>query len=677
MRPVFDHKTIGARYMCDHFVIDFLAAWPWAMLKPELGVLELLRCITLPETITHLLDSLHLLDEPKRLASWGFVQLLLFLVAYLHWTACLWYAVSKDGWFSKAIVDYPILGGIDPYLVSLQAALHLTVGASGLDTVLPTTDSEATVQAGILLLGACIVAGIFGNMASLISDFTADSTEYHRKVSATLAQLKQMHVPVAMQEQSRQYLEYTYQQTRWRPTNVLYEVLSAPLARAIYALSDRDVIKQAYLFSDSTEPFVDALIKNMTRITLQHHDHVLTQGRPGSEMYFLRKGSCEVLVHGQLVNKLEPGCGIGEVAMVLGGRRTSTVRCVGICELSVLTRDSLSRLTAQYPTEVQNVQQYAHAKSGQMKTMNRMTMLMARDKLSEGTKALMTISAGVQRWQYKRKLRQARAKATAVKEVALRDGRTNRLGTKQKDDKVTEELGQQIKGMVQGSVNNIREEQKEKDVVAKEWEQRQKEHEQYTLLMQMAAADGVVDWNEKKILAAARKKYNISNELHETLLRVAMEPFKEVSATAEIARSWERIPCAIEQPCPDEAVDEAVAASIKLIDEMKDEMMNGTKNGGHERPSIGQGTVSSDYYSHSHTTVSEARKQTPIYGAPPEQATSDSSEHPWMLAHVKQLHEKMARESQQELAQVKGQIQGLDAKLDAILAVIRPERGFK
>jgi hypothetical protein len=61
-------------------------------------------------------------------------------------------------------------------------------------------------------------------------------------------------------------------------------------------------------------------------------------------MYFLRIGVCEVLVHSALVNKLYAGAGFGEVGMVMGFRRTSTVQCYGICELSVLSRESLDRL---------------------------------------------------------------------------------------------------------------------------------------------------------------------------------------------------------------------------------------------------------------------------------------------------------------------------------------------
>jgi hypothetical protein len=194
----------------------------------------------------------------KRLAGWGFVKLFMFLFVYLHWVACLWFSVAP-GWYSLAVAEEPLLADIDPYILALQAAVHLTVGTSGLSTCLPTTTTEARIQTVILLCGACIVAGIFGNMAQLVSEFSAETANYHLKISRTMTQLKQMQVPEVVQLRARQYLEYTYDKHRWRTNSELYQTLSSTLARRIYAFSDRDVLRKAFLFTDSSEQFLNAL----------------------------------------------------------------------------------------------------------------------------------------------------------------------------------------------------------------------------------------------------------------------------------------------------------------------------------------------------------------------------------------------------------------------------------
>jgi hypothetical protein len=151
MQPVFDHRKIATRYLCTYdFVFNFIAVWPWSLLKRELVVLELLRCLTAPALLARLLGSFRVLDQPKALAIWGFTKLLLFLVFYLHWVACLWFSISKEGWFTNVLVGFPELQDIHPYWVALAASLHLTVGSSGLDTVLPSSDIEAKVQSVLL-----------------------------------------------------------------------------------------------------------------------------------------------------------------------------------------------------------------------------------------------------------------------------------------------------------------------------------------------------------------------------------------------------------------------------------------------------------------------------------------------------------------------------------------------
>jgi hypothetical protein len=166
---VVDRSKIAWRYMKSTCIIDFVSSFPWGLFSKQLAFLELLRCFTAPYIMGRMLDSGRILDSVQRLACWGMFQLLCFLLLYLHWIACLWYVVSKDGWFATHANVNLGLEDVDPYYVSLEASLHLTVGASGLPDCVPTSTAEAKVQTLILVMGACIVSGIFGGMASLLA----------------------------------------------------------------------------------------------------------------------------------------------------------------------------------------------------------------------------------------------------------------------------------------------------------------------------------------------------------------------------------------------------------------------------------------------------------------------------------------------------------------------------
>ena len=76
------------------------------------------------------------------------------------------------------------------------------------------------------------------------------------------------------------------------------------------------------------------------------NQHIITQGEDDANYYVLRRGKVEVHIKGPgVVGTLEWGMGFGEVALVLGTKRTATIRCITPCEVYKLTR-------AQYESEV-------------------------------------------------------------------------------------------------------------------------------------------------------------------------------------------------------------------------------------------------------------------------------------------------------------------------------------
>eukprot|EP00935_MAST-01C_sp_MAST-1C-sp1_P002222 g2222.t1 len=162
-------QAMGIRKKRSQLAEENLVVRGWSKSAMGGGGVELGELFEHPESTFEGKNPLALAGEsnepmrPSHVALWGMAKLIMFLTYYLHCIACLWYPISKEGWYQEALVEYPVLQRISPYLVSVQAVIHLTVGASGLDTVWPTTNAEARVQSIMLLLGACIVASIFGN----------------------------------------------------------------------------------------------------------------------------------------------------------------------------------------------------------------------------------------------------------------------------------------------------------------------------------------------------------------------------------------------------------------------------------------------------------------------------------------------------------------------------------
>ena len=67
---------------------------------------------------------------------------------------------------------------------------------------------------------------------------------------------------------------------------------------------------------------------------------MITQGDVGDRYYILGSGAAEVFIDGKLVNRLDPGEGFGEIALLRDVPRTATVRTTVPSEVFALERDT-------------------------------------------------------------------------------------------------------------------------------------------------------------------------------------------------------------------------------------------------------------------------------------------------------------------------------------------------
>jgi CRP/FNR family cyclic AMP-dependent transcriptional regulator len=73
------------------------------------------------------------------------------------------------------------------------------------------------------------------------------------------------------------------------------------------------------------------------------------EGEPGDLMYVLMSGTADIIVHNQLVETVEPGAIVGEMAMIDEGPRSATIIAKSDCTLLPIDKKRFNFLIQQTP----------------------------------------------------------------------------------------------------------------------------------------------------------------------------------------------------------------------------------------------------------------------------------------------------------------------------------------
>ena len=105
---------------------------------------------------------------------------------------------------------------------------------------------------------------------------------------------------------------------------------------------DRRMILQAlnnhFIFTSLTDEDKEMVVESMHMLTLEPGSIVFEQDRPSKSYFVVRSGLLEVFTDRKRVNKISPGEGFGELALLHDNPRSATVRCVEFTALWTIER---------------------------------------------------------------------------------------------------------------------------------------------------------------------------------------------------------------------------------------------------------------------------------------------------------------------------------------------------
>lgn len=359
---------VAVNYMKGWFLVDFIAMLPVSYLVGDLvlgmgsGMIayRLLRA-------THLFRIAHLMSLYKRWQELNIlnpsVLRLVFFIFWIsliaHWVACGW--IYLDGIPGDPIITHR-------YVRALYWSVT-TLTTVGYGDITPDTIPQTIYNMLVMILGVGIYGYVIGNIASLLANIDVAKAHHQEKMDRITAFLKYRQIPPELSQRITGYYNYLWQSRLGYDESTVISDLPPGLKSEVSLFLNRDIISKVPLFKGAGEEMIREIVLQLKPVVVTPGDFIFRKGEVGSEMYFINRGSVEVVAeNGDTLATLSAGSFFGEIALLMSQTRSATIRAQEFCDLYMLDKQSFDRILEKYPNFAEQIQEMARIRYGKAVT---------------------------------------------------------------------------------------------------------------------------------------------------------------------------------------------------------------------------------------------------------------------------------------------------------------------
>jgi len=251
------------------------------------------------------------------------------------------------------------------YLISLYVTFT-TLTTVGYGDITMRTTPELIFGIIMMALGASTFAVVVGNMAALLGKLDIRATAFKERMEDLDDFMHQENLPLDLRFRTRAFFEYGYNHSRDIPASI--EELSMSLRTEVALHLYNDLITTVPFFRDCGKEFLTEVILRLKAQTLSPGDYLYEAGEYGDSMFFLIKGSVEVVLDDKngVFAELREGSYFGENCVLgLADHRPVSVRAMTWCNLFCLTQDALEDCIAHHPEAHEHFRRLAYQQTAE------------------------------------------------------------------------------------------------------------------------------------------------------------------------------------------------------------------------------------------------------------------------------------------------------------------------
>ncbi|KAL9966325.1 hypothetical protein ACROYT_G024379 [Oculina patagonica] len=369
---------IAVHYCKTWFVIDLVAAIPFELLIMIGNTDQTTTLIGLLKT-ARLLRLVRVARKLDHYSEYGMAVLLLMMCSFAllaHWLACIWYFIgnielenegSTIGWLDSLgkQINQPynksdITSGPDlhsKYVTALYFTLS-SLTSVGFGNVSPNTNTEKMFSICVMLIGSLFYAAIFGNVAAIIARLYSTTARYHAQMQKVREFIRFHQIPSPLRQRVEDYAHHVWSYTNGIDMEQVLKHFPECLQADICLHLNASLLQSYPAFTSAPLGCLRALALHIKTTHLPPGDYIIYQGDEVNHLYFVIRGTVEVLSSDVIMAILGKGDSFGENFAIDPDRpvvnSNASIRALTYCELRLVAREDVLHILKQYPLFKEN-----------------------------------------------------------------------------------------------------------------------------------------------------------------------------------------------------------------------------------------------------------------------------------------------------------------------------------
>ena len=222
----------------------------------------------------------------------------------------------------------------------------------------PYTDLETWCMLLVTVFGLCLYVSIVGTVGAILSDLNAQKEGFENFLDGIKAFMNYRKLTKDLQGKVIEYYSYLWKTRKTIDEDNMLAELPEHLKIEVSLFLNKDIIQKIPFFQHLEEQFINSLVLKLKPKVVLPNSLVVRKGDIGREMYFINRGSVEVIGDANkegivpVFATLAEGSFFGEMAIINNAKRGASIRAKGYVDLSILTKEDFKFVMETFPDTV-------------------------------------------------------------------------------------------------------------------------------------------------------------------------------------------------------------------------------------------------------------------------------------------------------------------------------------